>query len=48
MVILVFNGTIMPPWFYGMVSTDGAHDGIGNVVITAHMTGPVGKMNKVS
>ena len=45
---LVFSGTIMPPWFYGTVSTDGAHDGIGNVVITAHMTSPVGKINEVS
>ena len=45
---LMTSGSIMPPWFYGAVTTDGAYDGDGNVVITAQLTNPIGQINEVS
>ncbi len=46
-VPLVFSGSIMPPWFYGSVTTDASFDGSGNVVINVHLSESAGKMEEV-
>ena len=43
---LVFSGTIMPPWFYGTVVTEGSCNS-SYVMLTAQLSSPVAKMEEV-